>query len=266
MLARAVSGFVSKMLVAGAIGVVIAGTACLGSLPGAVPCPPAPVYRACALPLAPPLPNKPTADDASFPVGPPGPPVPGPPVGACDLDRLPCVQEQGRTCTCSDAVACKRSDTTCSPAPDCPRSIRDVESRAICVETSASFGGLGGPQCACGCASCAAYCDGQGPILGPKQTIRFDLPGNLPSSGRLGVMVRMRGSGRVVLTVRGFDTPGEPLGEAQADTDFSETIVRSAKGTEYAWSGERLRPSFIELIGTSDGILEVDCVVPFLSR
>jgi hypothetical protein len=95
----------------------------------------------------------------------------------------------------------------------------------------------------------------------------MDLPGDLPSSGRLGLMARIRGSGRATFTLRSLDTPAAPFGEAPAGAEFRETIVRGGNTPgEYSWSGDRLRPVALEVQTDSDAFIEVDCVVPFFAR
>jgi hypothetical protein len=117
------------------------------------------------------------------------------------------------------------------------------------------------PGCVCGCASCATFCDGQGPVLGPDQTLRLTFPTALPSSGQLGIMVRTRGAGSVVVTAESGG--GEvPIGQAAADREFGETLL--GPNPTFSWSNDAQRPNAILLHTPDEALIEVDCIVPFL--
>lgn len=234
-----------------AIGIV---TACLGTLPEAATCPPDPAYPVCPLHVIAP----PGVDS-----GPAPPVLPTPPM-ECPLAAMTCLQEQRRSCACTSDTECTKTASTCTPAPDCPTSVRSAIRGATCIDVKA----LAGPVCICGCASCAATCDGKGPILGPGETMRFDLPASIGASGKLGVMVRARGGGRVSVAARSLTSPTPiALGEAPADSDFTDNLARILDSrAEYSWNSLGERPVVVELHSDPTAAIEVDCVVPFVTR
>jgi hypothetical protein len=88
-----------------------------------------------------------------------------------------------------------------------------------------------------------------------------------------GVMVRLRGAGRVVVTLEP-DTPGADalsVGEIRAGSEFSEVLAGGATpfsgfvlndaSSHVAISAD---PSALAL-RTEDGTVEIDCVVPYLT-
>lgn len=88
----------------------------------------------------------------------------------------------------------------------------------------------------------------------------------VPSSGRIGFMVRARGVGIATATLRG--SSGQPLAppltvDGPGDT-FADLVPRGAAGITYAWPDDRARPVAIELAVGANAALEIDCVVPFL--
>jgi hypothetical protein len=81
-------------------------------------------------------------------------------------------------------------------------------------------------------------------------------------------MVRMRGGGQAVLTVRTLDGPESPVGQAPGNGAFDDVLVQGASGpgvASYAWTGGQIRPVAV-IIHPLDTPVEVDCVVPFLTR
>jgi hypothetical protein len=80
-------------------------------------------------------------------------------------------------------------------------------------------------------------------------------------------MARMRGGGKATFSVRTNDGTEGTLGEAVAGPDFGEAIAGTpAAAGAYEWTGDRARPVAVLLQGDTNGALEVDCVVPFVSR
>lgn len=88
----------------------------------------------------------------------------------------------------------------------------------------------------------------------------------LPASGRIGFMVRARGVGIVMATIRG--PAGAPLAPPHTingpGTSFADLVPRGAAGITYAWTEDRARPVAIELAVGANAQLEIDCIVPFL--
>ncbi|MBS2015589.1 MAG: hypothetical protein JST00_22065 [Deltaproteobacteria bacterium] len=260
-----------------------AGGACLTTLPEATLCegsrPIAHPYCAPAL-TAEPLPP---ASTSAPPVGGPGEPDggaknsggPGGPAVACSVTSDTCLRAQREGCGCTAAAECVRATSTCFPPPDCPESVRASVSSPQCLEADVTFSSVtvanprrGEPisgACACGCASCAATCDGKGPVLGGGEAMRIGVEA-LPNTGRIGFMARVRGVGIVTATLRG--TTGQPLGPPFVITgpgsSFADLLPRGSSGLTYAWTSDAGRPVAIELAVGANAQLEIDCVVPFL--
>lgn len=181
--------------------------------------------------------------------------------------RDTCLRRNRGDCACKSDFECTRSASTCYPAPDCPSAVRSAAADTECLTVSATF--VTTPEtCTCGCASCAATCDGKGPVLGPDQTIRVELPSEVPL-GKIGTFVRARG--RASLTV-GFRVGGEgppiPISDAVDVTsdDFVEKVDLTAIGPPAGKHGAP--PGVVEIhtdaaAGTS---VEIDCVVVFVAK
>jgi hypothetical protein len=105
------------------------------------------------------------------------------------------------------------------------------------------------------------FCDGQGPVLGPDQTLRLTFPTTLPSSGHLGVMVRTRGTGIVVVTAESGGGE-QPIGQAPPDREFGDSLL--GPNQAFSWSNDAERPNAILLHSSDGALVEVDCIVPFL--
>ena len=113
---------------------------------------------------------------------------------------------------------------------------------------------------ACGCVSCAVACDGDGLVLGPAQTLHFDLAGAVPPRGTFGAMVRARGFGVVTVTV--VSAGAEiPFGQIALGPDFTETLAAGGQGIPLGPSG--VHPEAVELHTNDSTTVEVDCVVPY---
>jgi len=245
----------TKALAAGAVGALLVVTACLGAIPEAAQCPPAPVHRACP---------------QSLPAPQPGPGGTGGPIApvACTLLQDACLRADRGDCSCNPGKECTRSSSTCFPAPDCPEGVRKAAASASCLQTTATLvpsGPLASP-CLCGCVSCSTTCDGQGPVVGPNQALRFEITSNVPTSGKLGVMARLRGAGRVTVVVFSQAGVPSPLGELTVtSTDFLESLTGGGS-TWVSWPAAPGRPIAIGLRTDDLSSVEIDCVVPYFTN
>jgi hypothetical protein len=129
------------------------------------------------------------------------------------------------------------------------------------------FGGRLGQDCVCGCASCATFCDGKGPVIGGGRSMRFALP-ITSTSGHLGAMVRARGVGGIAIVAELQDGSTRVIGDIPVTpgTAFAEAIARRPESVTYDWSEERLRPLALKLVLGEQAQAEIDCVVPWLTR
>lgn len=234
------------------VGLALLATipSCLQTLPEPIECPAKAKYDACSTQPA--------------PVGnpPQGPSPPVPPSTSSDTCTLPteCLRQQGRTCECTAATQCTRANS-CNPPPDCPASVRGTASGATCVDGTTSFAVTQQkPTCACGCASCAEACDGQGPILGAGQSLRVELPSTLPSKGKLGMMVRIRGSSLLtgMLNLSGKTQPLTATATPGSREEFVEVIM----GPAASWTADTKPVGFVL---TAPQSVEIDCIVPYFT-
>src|SRR5262245_29521850 len=192
MMRRAVAGVMSGVGIV-AIAALTSENACLGPLPEPLACPREAVFPYC----------KPGGD--LFPPPPDAGPSP------CLLPSSECLGKQRAQCECTAAQRCDNAGPSCTPPPDCPESVRKAASGPKCLAvTSPEIRGT--PSCVCGCASCAAVCDGMGPVLSANQVLVFHLSApHAPSSLR--AMVRARGTGFLSLFVQLEDGTSTALGE-----------------------------------------------------
>lgn len=228
---------------------------CLETLPAPLQCPARPKFAVCSAPTVPPR-EAGTSPSPSGPV-----PLPPPSDATCALPTE-CLRQQGRVCECTVAAECTRANS-CSPPPECPSSVSGVAPNATCLDGATTFSATQqkpGATCACGCASCADACDGQGPILGAGQGLRVALPTDLPSKGQLGVMVRMRGPGVItaILNLGGKSRPFTAPASPRSREDFVELIL----GPAADWTTDT-KP--IALILTTLESAEIDCIVPYFT-
>jgi hypothetical protein len=187
--------------------------------------------------------------------------------GGCVPQNDPSV---GPCCACS-ADACPASASACFPDGDCPHAVTD---RTHVASTCLRLAPEGFSGCACGCPRCMSICDGAGPTIATRvpngsslPVVPVQLPQPMASSGRLGVYVRVRGHGGLVLDVAGgvFGGKGDFMGgvASTSDTEFNDAVVWEP--TWPAWRSAAEAPTAL-VFGAAPGetILEIDCVVPFV--
>jgi hypothetical protein len=139
--------------------------------------------------------------------------------------------------------------------------VTNAEADAKCIGVTPSAASA---TCVCGCASCAGTCDGQGPIVGAGQTLRFDFPtSNLPTGARVGVMVRLRGNGSVEMSALPKDGQRIPIGQITAPSEFSEILAGTGTGPPGFRPEANRQPVALQL--ETQGNVEVDCVVPYVA-
>jgi hypothetical protein len=198
-------------------------------------------------------------------------------------------------CSCLSG-ACPVTEEACFPPPDCPAAVRERHPDAACIRLEPSHIGLGlssEAQCLCGCAGCAAVCDGRGPVLGVLDDGAldyvppiFEIGDQLPERGTFGIYLRVRGVANmgIGLLAGTIDTQDDdPLVYLNADaapyvlsplsTEFVEHVVVDQKLLEvppYTWTSAEGRPDYVLLspggsvTNPSLSLYELDCAVPFV--
>jgi hypothetical protein len=244
-----------------------------------------------------------TPETAAFAYCRPGPAADSAAPGQrCTLMGDACLTNQRGVCMCNESNGCPKSADRCFPAPDCPPPIKTAAPRSRCLDSNLAFtqsssssstggpappvplvdGGAGRPAeqgpttipCACGCVGCAEVCDGRGPVIGASQKLTIT-PSDTPPTGQLGFMIRARGRGRITLQpFAGGALPVAPNAIASqtytvssdsadpAGVDHFVDLLPTA-GTFDLVDGP-LHIERIELSTSSDAVLEIDCVVPFV--
>ncbi len=151
-------------------------------------------------------------------------------------------------------------------------------------------------SCVCGCMRCATRCDGKGTIFGVyedwqapirrgHQGPSVDLRGLLPETGTIGLYVRGRGWATGIATLVTSDLTLQTLGHAGYFmpflNDFTEIVAFSAAEeavpldglpAPYSWASAEESPSHVIFLLAVDGgtqtptggIVEIDCIVPFV--
>jgi hypothetical protein len=244
-------------LLKGAFAIVLLAlgmSACFSDLPAPVKCP-APAQRAIG--------------DCLSAVAALGPGCVAPPdVHACFL---------GPRTSCACGNECPSTETSCFDDGSCPEAVSSRAPGARCIRPSReSF--IIQPEsiaCVCGCTACAQVCDGRGLSV----VVKFpqgagDLPAPLvitpllPSAGRLGVYVRLRGDAELALVAGRTNTADRtntalaqrPL-SAHTTGEFQELVFDDL----LAWTDAAGAPSLLALLAQpGDTAAEIDCVVPFL--
>jgi len=217
------------------------------------------------------------------------PALQNPPTGCFDVEQMACLAGPRSSCTCI-ADECPAQDDACYPDGDCPQAVSDLDESVEChrLEPERLGGGLPSETiCLCGCAGCAAVCDGKGPVMGVVTdeehipALIVDLTGMMPDSGRLGVYLRVRGLASFVMITAIGDASDlntlqlvppvysvvTPLG-----LDFTEGVLFDDEflGVDaYRWDRPEDKPSLIalaprEVSGTVVALAEFDCIVPFV--
>jgi hypothetical protein len=243
-------------LLKGAFAIVLLAlgmSACFSDLPAPVKCP-APAQRAMG--------------DCASAVATLGPECTAPPeVHACFL---------GPRTSCACADECPSTETSCFEDGSCPEAVSSRAPGARCIRPPRESFSVGpnAPSCACGCAACVQVCDGRGLSM----VVRFlgggDPPAPLvittllPSSGRLGVYVRLRGMAELALVAGRANTADRtntalaqrPL-KANTSGEFQELVFDDL----LAWTDAAGAPTLLALLA-QPGLTaaEIDCVVPFL--
>jgi hypothetical protein len=193
----------------------------------------------------------------------------GPGCGAAP-EAHACLLGPRTSCACGDECPAT-GETSCFADNSCPEavSLRAPGSRCIRPPRESFSSSATAVPCVCGCTGCAQVCDGRGLSV----VVRFpqgagDPPAPLvvtpllPSSGRLGVYVRLRGDASLALVVARANAPiaERPL-TAHTDGDFQELVFEDL----VSWTDASAAPSALALLAQpGDTIAEIDCVVPFL--
>jgi hypothetical protein len=199
----------------------------------------------------------------------------GPPTmegGACLFATEPCMSQRG-TCACTQESECRRDTATCFPPPDCPSSVAQAKGGASC-EGARIILRPEPHQCVCGCSSCAETCDGKGAIFGPNESFAVELPATLGERGSVGVMIRGRGAGAILIALGQQMGPVEagagmqpvPFGSAVFQgAEFEDLFGSSSTGVTYDWSDASHRPKTLQLTTDPFAYVEIDCIVPFVT-
>ena len=234
----------------------VALSACIADLPAATQCPPA---------------VKHTASDCTQKIG------QGASAGcAIDLDTVQCLAGTRTSCVCG-ANECPLDRGACYPQPECPGFVTDkVGAGVSCLRLPSEAISGNTDSCACGCAACASVCDGADPVIAARlasgtnpPSLRVDnLNTLLPSSGRIGLYLRVRGvagqaPGAAIIPAGSAQPFGSPITLASA-TDFTEVLVYDANQSP-RWTRAEDRPTSLALFPqTGPTIFEVDCIIPFI--
>ncbi|MEJ7732254.1 MAG: hypothetical protein WKG00_23990 [Polyangiaceae bacterium] len=199
-------------------------------------------------------------------------------------------------CACLSGT-CPVPEDACFPPPDCPAAVRERHPEAQCIRLAPSEIGLGlsnETQCMCGCAGCAAVCDGRGPVIGVLDDGELNyLPpflevGNqLPARGTFGIYLRVRGvanmgigllAGNIdaqqgIFDIEYLNESAAPYVISPLSTEFVEHVVVDQKLLEvppYTWTSVERRPDYVVLSpggqpgNPSLSLYELDCAVPFV--
>jgi hypothetical protein len=196
-----------------------------------------------------------------------------------------------------ESCTCASGQTPAAPScykKSCPSIVvESVGESAQWVRSGLSVEQFSAPGATCGCADALLECDGRGIAFGGVTNMEDTLtlgilelyldPVQLPSSGRMGVYIRMRGfaapvftviqrsSGGVVESVEGFAF--YTLGEFEESVGFEpkdDGLPVAEESRPFQWSTPQEKPTSI-LIYPSDlvggeafHISEIDCVIPFV--
>jgi hypothetical protein len=268
LLARALAVIVASACAgAGALGL----GACIDDLPDALSCPPSAqrVGTDC-LPTLEHLKN----------------------AGRCLADdEMSCLSGARPSCACQGVNReCPTPEPTCFPDGDCPQLVHSLAGDGVhCLRIDADKIGAGlssAEQCLCGCAGCVSVCDGRGPIYGILNDGTFqdfmtplalDIADRMPSSGLLGVYVRVRGFANAIVgvavknEVRHLYYLTLPVAPDFVEQAFTKNPFFDPDG--YSWTREEDKPTALVVVPlpldpsqfeVSVSLFELDCIVPFV--
>ena len=188
-----------------------------------------------------------------------------------------CLTGPRQSCACT-GNECPADRSACYPASDCPAAVVAIAGKeARCIRLAPEDLALGGPNCVCGCASCASVCDGVGPVIvarvpqnAGEQAVGVllvqTLSHYLPDQGRLGVYIRARGITSQAVEVGGGKIAmpfARPLQMASANAGTFGEQVLFEKGWP-DWTTRAEAPTTLAIV-TQPGptLTEIDCVIPF---
>jgi hypothetical protein len=187
-----------------------------------------------------------------------------------------CLQGPRASCACA-TNECPEEKATCF-VDECPAAVRAIVPDARCLAPPSSdfFAAptKDMPPCLCGCPACVRRCDGRGPSIAvkfpqgagdPSAPIVVSLT-SLPSAGKLGVYVRLRGIAELAVVVARFNTALDQqplfLREQNEKAFVERTFEFSTRWTE---TDESRRPDKVALlIQAGPTIAEIDCVIPYV--
>lgn len=249
-------------------GGVLSPVACFEELPPPIQCPPA-AQRA--------------SGDCSD--------VLNEPVAGCfSHEGVACLTGKRASCACV-ADECPAPAVACYPDGDCPAAVDVAVPGATCTVLDVQNIGAGIAEefmCMCGCAGCAAVCDGRGPVVGlfspdgsSAPGLVIDLGNEVPDQGKLGLYLRVRGAA-FVSAVLGIGDVAD-LSDAEflpvvypvltgIKNDFVELVLYQDDFLmiePYEWTDATRKPNFAALlpklsaVGDATVLFELDCVIPF---
>ena len=211
--------------------------------------------------------------------------------------EMQCLTGERQSCGCQPDE-CPSSEASCYPPGDCPAAVQQRHAAASCLTLEPEDLRPLLPRssrCVCGCEECLARCDGFGPVFGVRTDGTLDLGdflvpmaqvgAELPEAGRLGVYLRMRGLGSVlVMPLRGDpEIPSSltalhhPNGDQvvylvvnQGGKEFVEYVLFDQSFVDldaYSWTEQAAKPELIALsvddTPPRSALFEIDCLVPF---
>jgi len=224
---------------------------------------------------------------------------PTPPLGCLTYDsekatpeKVACLTGPREDCRCTSSE-CPPRDGACYPDGDCPEAVSARAAGASCKRLLPDDIGADLPapsMCMCGCAGCAAVCDGVGPVVGVSTNemaqpypIFFEFGKRMPKRGRLGLYLRVRGLANVrVVLFKGesadlskLDPIADPvyLVVNELSSEFSEQILYTDEFLgfhAYEWKTDADKPTVAAVYPSLNpknpalALFELDCLVPFV--
>jgi hypothetical protein len=214
-------------------------------------------------------------------------------LGTLEAKEVACLAGKRSTCDCLPDE-CPAAPDACYPPGDCPPDVVEaVGPQAQCIRLNASDFGNGVPQlfqCVCGCAGCAAVCDGKGPVVGVLDDGSehgypiINIKKYMKKEGRLGLYVRARGLSNVAIGVATGDPKDFTTWNWTGVTYFLTTPLDSfaevvffdqqflGGSPAYSWTSQADEPALVAFASghPEDGgapvptLYELDCVIPFV--